>query len=1359
MIVTLTCFLVDVVPGLESQGHFTPWNREEEYMWQCLSKAPDCFSMRCAATCIFQLPLVVTCPVRLFRPTWSPDALEIHDLETAAGKSVADIAACLSVSEASLHSFTADPFCMQIHGLFAHLMQHKCWSSIMCRLASLPTSRQAREFQAHNSFFSRLGLPTQAFSQQLAHHRQVNGRRLLQVSDSSAGLCFNPDAAAQLRRDLQRWAPRILDSCEADESASDRMALEEHLQRLCSFVEANSGASAGATVLRRRFYDANRIIKSLCAAMKLRDRGDLGAVLQTALEALPEFAGFQTEHFRVPHKSTLSRCQVRVDMMYSLFWRDYLSDFKGLAFAWVDSSPQGGTDWLIALIRVIRADDVNKCFEAACLLEKTVAQVKQAFQSDDSDALVALVKERWRCRQLLEGAICIHRLLPGGIGSGAAKVDQKLSSFCCKLFAETQSLAALKGFLQCIRGFCTDSGTEMSLADASGVSLQQVLPTWMVDPLSFGDGDGDALDSLDMNVDVVSRSPAHNPASNLVFPNALICPGALHVCHSMVQEVDQALTHFETWLPEFKAVVHLLNRDHLRQRFLATCVLGSQFDWMQHRVRKLAEPAFWRWNAMANILQGVVKMKSVLQATWSQARFLKPDGADKDSPEGLDVDLLSCAIRSDSFWAYTCMLCALHSLAEDISSWFEGCPCHSPLTQVEDKEGAVSLKNTLQAACDAAGVPRESPENCPLAGQRSAELASGVLLRHVDLLSDSALEFFLRQTNSQTDPELLETVLTDYSRGRAHFTEYLSQKLQCWETLPWKFAALTHFDPVCAQMAASEIVTMLEKSPKDEELHHRVTWQFLRAAEDGGEAALLIQLRQLARPGSSLCRDPGLALLQEFAQGLKFLPTVERIVEAQHGSIKKGMGFRKVSGAYVSTSLRMPEMKKLFTVSTQYKQLLENWSAVLNPDEAAKRFGLFNHPRYQDACAERMRKQQKFQILGVLLYMLDPESQFRSIEHVRKQREKQKQKKQAAKDKFFKNLNGDLRVWSLENVERRAVAQHMQDRMEPGLLYSLPVDSTALPSLQSRLEAPGVIKLPEQLLESRLAEAAEGLSLNPGSPTQQDLSLAVCQGHGAADSDGLEAVENVPIMFLRLSRKAPSRSRVLNLPAASGVKLGSTDMTVTAHACVRSPEACWVEVEPRKAEGVLSSASVLSISKTDAETVPFVLRQWSTCKKLVYRLRGQPATPALASLLADFVSQRAFPGTRQLQHVRVSADSAESISLCEGLEHAGYIVRSSANELDSTWAMTDKGLQHLVHMHEVCQPTLVFRPLEDLLLRVGGGLQEVQDFSSWELLTVLKNTGWQLAPIPAQKKSRRKLPPLKHDSTSLVCYGAAVKAP
>ena len=237
---------------------------------------------------------------------------------------------------------------------------------------------------------------------------------------------------------------------------------------------------------------------------------------------------------------------------------------------------------------------------------------------------------------------------------------------------------------------------------------------------------------------------------------------------------------------------------------------------------------------------------------------------------------------------------------------------------------------------------------------------------------------------------------------------------------------------------------------------------------------------------------------------------------------------------------------------------------------------------------EKKSRQERRQILSVLLYMLDPEAQFRCVKALRKRRAEVERKRKSARDRFFQNLNPGLNAWSRETVERRAASQHMQDRMEAGQLYSLPVGVTALPSLQSRLHASKQIQLSDQPLEDNWADP---LSLND-SACSSAPAISVNLPSSASGQMILreEAADPRPTMFFRLSRSAPARARVLNLPAASGMKLQSTDLSVTLHAAVQSADACWVEVEAQSSQHVASPVSILSLCNADTQIVPSALQ-------------------------------------------------------------------------------------------------------------------------------------------------------------------------
>ena len=1167
--------------------------------------------------------------------------------------------------------------------------------------------------------------------------------------------------------DLRRWAPTILEQAADDDRNAEHLLLEEHVARLSQLV-ANAQPTPTLFNHVRLPQEVDTMVSCLFASMRLRDRSQLPKTLALALRALPGFPGVRDVHFKTPSATTLRKGMLLLDMAYMCHWQEQLLNFtqgQNILYFWLDSSPQGGVDWLLSIMRFISRPDLRRCKKAADVLALSVQKFKSASASNDIEGMVQVVRERHEQRAVLDSSICLHRLIPSGVGSGAAKADDKLSSLCRKLYAESHSMQGLKQLLQCTRGFCTDAGAEMTIGDMAGISVADALPDWMQEQLQAQGDDGDMLGLNDGPMPQLPQPVRDN--NDYMFPQALICPGALHILHNMTLEVDKGLEFYDAWLLSFKQVVRLLHADHLRNRFIGTCLLGN-FEWMKPQVRKLPEPALWRWNSVIQVLNGLMKCKAVLQAAWSQEKFGHIDGqrqqAHEQAGEGeaagtdLDVNVVTSAVRSNKFWLYSSMLLHLHSISDDLSAWFEGCPCHPPelfpgrrqAPERDDEEHAFPSEH-FAVACQSAGLPCEQARNCPLAGQRSTELACGELLQLLDDVGQHRLTDLLKYANAGAHDRDLESALSDYSRGRAQYAAYLTQKLRCFQELPWKFAALNHPDPGKVRSQAVSLVELLDQSPRDRELHHRVTWMFLCGDGEGNEAQLLQQLRALAAGQLSL-DDPRVMDLRTFAEELRFLPTVERVQEADHAIVKKFINMRTVSGPYVSTAIRMAEMEQLFDAPQKYQHLLEQWPKILDPDVAAKRLGLWGHPLYQGTVQHKTSWREKRNLLAVLIYVLDPESQFRSTKKARDKRAKHMRRLQKFKDDFFKQLNPEVAAWSPDNIERRAAAQHMQERMEAGRLYSMPPDTVALPPLQARLQAMQQVVLPTAQLES---SQNLSLSVNDSSALQlADVSggSGFNRGFGSEEIVPAPPCPDVPILFFRLNYKAPARHRTLPLPAASGYKLAQTDMTVTVHSSVQCQDACWVEVEASKAEGLTSPVAVLSVCSADAKNLPSLLQQWSTFQRLSYTLKGVPASMALSTLLGTFVAQRAFADAPASQHVALAKSETSAFNLCKALQLSGHIQCLSETSTDAVWKLTSQGVQNLVPMHEVCRPSLVFPTTAALLDKVDLGHEAVQNFTTWELLQVLIHRGFQMKPLPSRKKDRQALPPHSVRAPHLTWY-------
>ena len=65
------------------------------------------------------------------------------------------------------------------------------------------------------------------------------------------------------------------------------------------------------------------------------------------------------------------------------------------------------------------------------------------------------------------------------LGSGHGSVEHKLRCLVQKVFCETSSIGRTMSVFNRVRCCCVDTGTEMALADITGIKAQDVMPQWM----------------------------------------------------------------------------------------------------------------------------------------------------------------------------------------------------------------------------------------------------------------------------------------------------------------------------------------------------------------------------------------------------------------------------------------------------------------------------------------------------------------------------------------------------------------------------------------------------------------------------------------------------------------------------------------------------------------------------------------------------------------------------------------------------------------------------------------------------------------------------------------------------------------
>ena len=103
--------------------------------------------------------------------------------------------------------------------------------------------------------------------------------------------------------------------------------------------------------------------------MNLRDRSKLAEALRLTLGCMPGVmvglgSGSGTEAWpKLPGAFAISRSQIQIGAAFCCFWKEKFESFSAncAVYMWADSSPQGGVDGLLSMMRVIEEKDLAFC--------------------------------------------------------------------------------------------------------------------------------------------------------------------------------------------------------------------------------------------------------------------------------------------------------------------------------------------------------------------------------------------------------------------------------------------------------------------------------------------------------------------------------------------------------------------------------------------------------------------------------------------------------------------------------------------------------------------------------------------------------------------------------------------------------------------------------------------------------------------------------------------------------------------------------------------------------------------------------------------------------------------------------------
>ena len=820
--------LVNVRRGQKYEGPLTPWSQEEEMLWENLGRPHAVTSLNIDRCVVTQRPVTFQRPSQLKIPVWSPTVpasnVVLRGFAPPDTNQLLDeqgLCQALHVSDDELKGFLQAPVCLAIPGIFLQLIKKGVWATLMFCLKWHSRHR---------------GLAYQSFAEQLhlkAMHQEMRAAGVLDTYVGPPNLPFSQSDALTLAKRLQEWATNILDrySMDDDDFSTVQLFLEEVVLKLKTF----GGSLCVAQHNRQKRLSHDSVVRALCTCLNLRNKSQLSPTILSAVAAF--FPGMDADmHIEIPSGGSLSRRQLLVDAAYACYWRDLLLDHDGPLYLWADSSPQGGVDWLLSIVSLIGKDDLEAVAAATNCLQESTERFLCAYEVDDKEAMLRIASERHESGQLIAASMKLHRQIPMALGSGASSLDHKARCICRKMFAESQSVAGLKQQFARVRSMCTDMGTEQAIPEVEGASLESLLPEYMRERELFSE-----------DVPLAEADATDAPAPGYLFPQALLAPGILHIIHNMTKEIDSSLPFFKPWLQGFKAVARMLHADHLRRRFVATCVRGTPFAWLADSFEKgVAKPAEWRWGTITAIVPHILSLRNALQATWSPGLFGQREDENRESEadrgeEGFNLDAVTEAVNSKKWWLQTEVVSQLNQFADEFSSWAEGCECHAWLRASNSAAPHARRQARLSPEAEELMFARRSlglsladggdgvGHLCPIAGRRAPELACGAATQYFEQLGGSQLHQ-VRKAGLQieADPADIQEVLENVAQCTAAMQAYVCQKLQCWDVLPWKLCGIAHSSDAKARRCASECLKLFCESPQQEHLHHRMTWEHLR---------------------------------------------------------------------------------------------------------------------------------------------------------------------------------------------------------------------------------------------------------------------------------------------------------------------------------------------------------------------------------------------------------------------------------------------------------------------------------------------------------------------------------------------------
>ena len=717
--------------------------------------------------------------------------------------------------------------------------------------------------------------------------------------------------------------------------------------------------------------------------------------------------------------------------------------------------------------------------------------------------------------------------------------------------------------------------------------------------------------------------------------------------------------------------------------------------------------AQWRWGIIKAVFAKLMPLEYLLKKTWNPARYnisepldgsVELSEAEKQEPNNLDYGLLTRTIHCPMFWKYGNMVERMHSIPDSLASWGEGCPCHDFKTNEDSfvKSAVRQVKSGPsefpEHARDGLGTP------CMLRTRRALECADKAYMRFLEQAYNDE-HHSVSVSMGHLDSKYQEILLSDMAIFKAELFRILKQKLHFGECLPWLLAGVCHGDSSIGRRIARECVAAFDVVNAGEEHHHRIAWKVL-----GPESPLRRHLLDF------IAGDPLSAELLDELLPLALVPIVERAVEAQHSLIHRQAATRRVSGPYVSNSLRLGVTKDMLKKGKKTRlAFYRSFEDAKVSTKVIQELGISKHPAIQAVLQSGAKKKSErlFKIIGDVVYSLDETSQFASYRTAHKENKSAQKKKKASLTREVKNRKRELKK-PLEDAGRTVKRQRTSANQ---MLTQMLCETSAAEHFAETLQCGSIISVPahvsgflecmDDCLASPFHKVLRGQVQQPEQPLRQ---IAVCLEDDVdvplAGDVELAAEQQLPncdqLLFFKVLKIGAGKSKTLQVMPAYGEKLKHFHVTATVHRVV--------ELDYQNSRCILEGRTAATSAKhsiivfplqvlSSAEVRPHV-KLWSApVGSLQHCIIGCEGDPVCRRVVTRMVSKSCVAGSNSF----VGALTEEERACLQRLHARGFIDSNGSSQQYQLSTSGCKSLTYVTlkdHVKDVF-PTEVLRPLKD----------------------------------------------------------------